>query len=96
MTEDKIAHLFAYDSNGNEIGRLVLDMELLTDLYWYASLRSTRQGDELKGHIIREQTDAPRSGEDIFFQRVSEHIGWYKKKSDGSFYMKRLTEDSVQ
>lgn len=96
MTEDRIAHLFAYDSSGNEIGRLVLDMEQLIDLYWNAFLRTTQQGDEPEGHIIREQTNAPRRADDELFERITEHVGWYKKTSDGSFYMKRIREHPAQ
>jgi len=96
MGEDKIAKLYVYDNQGAELGRIVLDVERIIDLYWEAYLRGVRQGNELEGDIMREQTDAPRSEDDVFVERVTEHVGWYKKASDGSMYMKRLKGNTAQ
>lgn len=93
--EEKVARLYVYDEKGEDIGRLVVDMERLIDMYCRAYLTSVRQGNEVPGEILREQTDAPRSEDDAFHKAVTAHVGWWKKASDGTFYLKRVPEQEV-
>lgn len=87
--DEKIVRLYAYNTEGEEVGRTVLDITKLIDMYAAAYLKCHVQGNEVEGEVIREQTTAPRGEYDEFVEEVTPHVGWWKKASDGTLYMKR-------
>lgn len=87
--QDKLVRLHVYDTDDADVGRIVIDIERIIDMYVADYLRGHPQGNEVEGEVFREQTTAPRSGEDEFVEKVTPHVGWWRKKSDGSLYMKR-------
>lgn len=93
--DDKIARLYVYDERGEKMGRLVVDIERLIEMYSKAFLRTAAQGNESPGEIMREQTIAPRGDQDELHKKITEHVAWWRKASDGTFYLKRVPEAEV-
>lgn len=89
MNQDKLVRFHVYDTDEMDVGRIVIDIERMIDIYFANSVRRRPQGNEVEGDVIKEQTTAPRGEQDQFVERVTEHVGWWRKKSDGSLYMKR-------
>ena len=83
---DPIAKLFVLDSKSEEVGRILIDIEKVIDMYAEAWLDKQVDTDTRR-EVLREQTEAPRSTNDILASQVSPNVAWYQKVSDGSYYL---------
>jgi len=85
MKDDQIAKLYILDDKGGELGRLIIDVEALIQMYaarWTASYAS-----QYDTGVMFEQSECPSSPDDDIVESVSENLKWYRKK-DGTVYMK--------
>jgi len=92
--DEKVGISYVYNKEDEPVGRLVLDYELIIDMYARAYLREIPQDGEGPGHVLKEQTIAPRGASDTIHKRLNAHLAWWKKASDGSLYLKHEPPDN--